>query len=270
LLRREAPQIKSFLKRTLAAFCVTAGIPVAFGLAMHMAEDWATRMVYGAFGWLGIVLTGMVGTPVHEAGHYLACRLFRLPVTEVALFRPVSGRSDGVLGYVTFVCDPSDRWQRLGSFFAGIAPMFFGAAVILLLVWLLTPEVWTGASSSIRGALRKSRNPLRLMGAVVSGYLKGFGTLRRFGIVRGMVSLYLICSISMHMSLSAADLQGLPEGLLLIAALCAVFSLATLLLRVDTRPGLTRAAAVFSVFFGMGLTLCLLFGLLARLAMLRF
>lgn len=263
-------QIKAFLSRTVVAFGVAAGIPVAAGLLMSLAEGWSSAMAYRAFGWLGIVLTGLVGTPVHEAGHYLGCRLFGLTVTEVSLFRPAAGRADGILGYVRFVYDPTDPWQRLGSFGAGIMPMVFGTAVILLLVWLLTPEVWAACRSSVASALRKSRNPLRLTGALVGGYLKGFGSLRRFGIVRGFVSLYLAGSVSMHMSLSTADLQGLPEGLLVLLLFSAVYALGTLLFRADAQRQLARAAAVLTVFFSLGLLLCLLFGLLARLAMIRF
>lgn len=263
-------QIKAFLGRTVAAFGVAAGIPVAAGLMMSLAEGWSSAMAYRAFGWLGIVLTGLVGTPVHETGHYLGCRLFGLTVTEVSLFRPVASQADGILGYVRFVYDPTDPWQRLGSFGAGIMPMVFGTSVILLLVWLLTPEVWDACRSSVASALRKSRNPLRLTGALVSGYLKGFGSLRRFGIVRGFVSLYLAASVSMHMSLSTADLHGLPEGLLILLLLSAVYALGTLLFRADAQRQLARTAAVLTVFFSLGLLLCLLFGLLARLALIRF
>ena len=263
-------QIKTFLKRTAAAFGVAAGIPVTAGLLMSLAEDWSSAMAYRAFGWLGVVLTGLVGTPVHEAGHDLACRIFRLTVTEVSLFRPVAGRTDGILGYVRFSYDPTDPWQRLAAFGAGIMPMFFGIAVILMVVWLLTPEVWDSCAASLSAALRKRHNPLRLVGALISGYLKGFGSLRRFGIVRGMVSLYLAGSVSMHLSLSTADLRGLPAGLLAIFLLCAVYALGTLLFRVDAQRQLAKAAAVLTVFFSLGLLLCLLFGLLARLALIRF
>ena len=263
-------QIKIFLKRTAAAFGVAAGIPVTAGLLMSLAEGWSSGMVYRAFGWLGVVVTGLVGTPVHEAGHYLGCRLFRLRVTEVSLFRPVAGRADGILGYVRFTYDPADPWQRLAAFGAGIMPMFFGTAVILLLVWLLTPEVWDSCAASLSAALRKSRNPLRLVGALLSGYLKGFGSLRRFGIVRGMVSLFLTGSVSMQLSLSTADLRGLTAGLLAALLLCVVYALGTLLFRADAQRQLAKAAAVLTVFFSLGLLLCLLFGLLARLAMIRF
>ena len=261
--------MRRFWKRTLAAFAVFAGIPVAFGLLMSLAEGWATKMVYRAFGWTGIVLTGMVGTPVHEAGHYLACRLLGLKVTEVALFRPVAGRVDGVLGYVRFVYDSADPWQRLAGFFAGVMPMFFGAGVILLLVFLLTPEVWSSAAASLGTAARRRGSPFYLLGALLSGCVKGFGSLRRFGIVRGFLCLYLICSISMHMSLSVSDLQGLWEGLALLLLASALFGLVTLPLRRDPRKGLSRMAAVLIVFFSLGLGLCLFFGLLARLAMVR-
>ena len=94
--------------------------------------------------------------------------------------------------------------------------------------------------------------------------------LRRFGIVRGMVSLFLTGSVSMQLSLSTADLRGLTAGLLAALLLCVVYALGTLLFRADAQRQLAKAAAVPTVFFSLGLLLCLLFGLLARLAMIRF
>lgn len=138
--------------------------------------------------------------------------------------------------------------------------------MILLLGFLLTPEVWSSAAlpwapAAAGGAAR------RMLGALLSGSVKGFGSLRRFGIVRGFLCLSLVCSISMHMSLSVPDLQGLGEGLLFLLLLSALFSLATLLLRKNPQKGLSRMAAVLVVFFSLGLGLCLFFGLLARVAM---
>ena len=54
----------------------------------------------------------------------------------------MAGRADGILGYVRYAYDPGSLWQRLGSFFVGIAPMVLGVAAILLLLRLLTPEVF--------------------------------------------------------------------------------------------------------------------------------
>ncbi|MEA4965974.1 MAG: hypothetical protein VB055_09160 [Oscillospiraceae bacterium] len=247
-----------FLGRTATAFLATVGVLAAFGLLIGLMEQRTQRLLLSAFGWMGVVVTGLVGTPVHELGHYLGCRIFGLRVTEMALFRPVAGRIDGVLGYVGFTYDTGSVWQRLGCFFAGVAPLLFGTAVILLLVWLLTPEVYRSASGAVSTALRKTRNPLRVAAAAAGGYLRGFGSLRGFGVVRGMLSLYLICSVSMHMSLSMADLQGASAGVLLILLACGLFSAVTMLVRIDVRKALARTASVLSLLLGTGLLFCLL------------
>lgn len=247
-----------FLRRSAATMLATVGVLAVFGLLIGWVEQSTQRLLLSAFGWMGVVITGLVGTPVHELGHYLGCRLFGLTVTEVALFRPIAGRMDGVLGYVSYTYDATSAWQRLGCFFAGIAPLLFGVAVILLLVRLLTPEIYQGTTKAASTALRKTRNPLRLMTAAVGGYLQGFGALRRFGIVRGMLSLYLICSVSMHMSLSLADLQGAKAGLWLILLLCSLFSAVTMACGMDVRRMLAKAAAMLSLLLGTGLLFCLL------------
>lgn len=38
-----------------------------------------------------IILFCLAGTPIHELGHYLACKLFRVPVVELQLFDPGNG-----------------------------------------------------------------------------------------------------------------------------------------------------------------------------------
>ena len=74
------------------------GVLVVCGLLLGFVEGKSTELLYRLFGWGGVLFTGVAGTPIHELGHYLMCRLFGVRVTEVALFRPVAGRADGVLG----------------------------------------------------------------------------------------------------------------------------------------------------------------------------
>ena len=67
-----------------------------------------------------------------------------------ALFRPVAGRADGILGYVRYAYDPGSLWQRLGSFFVGIAPMVLGVAAILPLSYThLSLEATSGGLRAI-------------------------------------------------------------------------------------------------------------------------
>ena len=257
--------MRRWLARTGAFFGVLAGLPLALGAALGAAERWASGTLYRAFGWAGVLLTGLCGTPLHETAHYLACRLLRLEVTEVALFRPVAGREDGVLGYVRYRA-PAGMRGRLAVFFAGVAPLLLGTAAILLLVLLLTPEVWDGAAEALRTLRRRKRVRLpEVLGALLRGTARGLGTLRGFGVVRGFLCLWLAGSAAMHLALSTADLRGLPWGLGLLLIVSAVLALLTLLLRRDPARALRRAAAVEALLFGAGLGLCLLFGAAAQL-----
>lgn len=248
--------IQQLFKYTLLAFLATVGILVGLGLLLSLTENLAMRKVQSVFGWNGVVFTGLIGTPIHETGHFLACKLFGLKVTEVSLFRPFAGRADGILGYVNYSYHTSNLWEILGCFFAGIAPMIFGAVVILLVVRFLTPEVFAAASKRLERKLKKTTNPLVLMGTTIGGYLYGFGSLRKFGIVRGLVSMYVICSISMHMDLSWADIKGAMVGILVVLAICVIYAAIALIARWNVERQLARTAALLAAFFSIGIVLC--------------
>lgn len=256
------------LSRTAGVFAATVGVLTLFGLLVGTLEAAANRYLVAAFGWNGVVLTGMVGTPVHEFGHWIMCRLFGFTVSGVALFRPVAGRADGVLGYVRYSYNPASLWQRLGCFFVGIAPMVVGGLVILLLLRLLTPEVYRRASRSVSRAAGTSAGPAALLGAAAGGFFGGLVRLRGWGVLRGLLCLYLICSISMHMSLSPADLAGASVGLLLVLGLCLIYGVVTAALGLEVRDSLRRLASAEAAFFSMGAALCLITTAAARVVLL--
>lgn len=243
-------------KRTLAAFCATVGVMVLCGLVLGWVEGRATGLLYALLGWGGIVATGLVGTPVHELGHFLMCKLFGFRVTQVALFRPIAGRTDGVLGFVRYTYDPSSPWQRLGCFFVGVAPMGLGVLAILLVLRLLTPEVWR----TLRARLDQTagKGPMGWIGGACSGLAAGLFQLRGWGILRGVICLCLVLSISLHMTLSPADLRGAAPGVLAVAALCFAFGVVTTLLGWDPYPALRRAAGTLALFFGVGVAFALM------------
>lgn len=240
-------------KRALGAFAATVGVLVACGLALGFLEGRATGYLYSVLGWGGIVVTGLVGTPIHELGHLVMCWMFGFQVNEVALFRPIAGRADGVLGFVNYSYDPTSLWQRLGCFFVGVAPMILGVAVLLLLLRLLTPEVWASLRDRLGRALDQGKGPLGLAGAAFSGFFGGLSRLRGWGLARGALCLYLLFSISTHMTLSLADLQGAAVGLLVVAVLCTLFGVVTGLMKKDVVPALKRTAATLTLFFGVGI-----------------
>ncbi|NCB62548.1 MAG: hypothetical protein EOM52_02875 [Clostridia bacterium] len=258
-------RVMSALKRSAWAFAATVGVLIACGLVLGLIEGRATAFLMSVFGWGGIVATGLVGTPIHELGHFLTAKLFGFRVTDVALFRPVAGKADGVLGYVSYTYDQGSLWQQLGCFFVGIAPMVLGVLAILLLLRLLTPEAFHAAK------LRMDRGIgtfARLRGAF-TGFWSGIGKLRGWGIARGVIGLYLVFSISTHMTLSLADLRGAAVGLVVVVAVCLIFGAVTELFKLDVAPVLQKTAVTIAMFFGVGIVFAALalgvFGVLSVL-----
>ena len=154
----------------------------------------------------------------------------------------------------------------MGCFFVGIAPMVLGVAAILLILRLITPEVFRSAGTRLAGALGARRGPLALLGAACSGFFSGLFRLRGLGILRGVLCLYLVFSISTHMTLSPADLRGAAAGLAVVAALCVLFGAVTTLLGIEVNAALKKTAVVIASFLGVGLAFALLSLLLSGAA----
>lgn len=245
--------MKSILKRTAAAFFSTLGVLIVFGLLVNFVNDAGHGYLYSVFGWGGIVLTGLIGTPVHEFSHWLGCKIFGLNVTDVKLFRPIAGRSDGVLGYVRFSYSQDNLWQKLGCFFTGIAPLVLGGLIIILVLRFLTPEVFNKISQNVAKTEKANKNPIKYFGAAVSGLFSGFFSLRRWGILRGVICFYLITSISMHMSLSPQDLSGSLIGLAIVVGLYFIYGIITELMKKEYKAASIKTALVISSFMSVGL-----------------
>ena len=70
------------------------------------------------------------GIIVHELGHAFFCVVFGHRIMRMNLFRP--GSHDGTLGYVEHAFDPGSLYQRVGNFFIGTGPIWFGTIIIYL------------------------------------------------------------------------------------------------------------------------------------------
>ena len=207
------------LKVSLSNTIYLLGTFISFGLVFGYLEKLNNKFLFEALGRAGILITGFIGTIIHETGHYLMCPIFGHKVVEVKLFRPFESRNDNVLGYVRHSYDKSSLYQTIGNFFIGIAPLIFGIIVILILLRILLPDSFLLIKDNlmITKYIKSSEN-LRI--AVILKYLveDSFKIIKyiffstNVTTLRYWIFLFSMYSIVIHMSLSKADLQGAFSG----------------------------------------------------------
>ena len=123
---------------------------LVFGL-LYKVVGWAnSKCIQGSFGWKGYVILGSVGVIYHELSHMIMAKLFGHKIEEVKLFSPMQGKEDGTLGYVIHSWNNSIPIQRIGNFFIGTAPMFFGAGLLFVALRLAYPDIFVDVGQ-VRG-----------------------------------------------------------------------------------------------------------------------
>ena len=84
-----------------------------------------------------VFVSSMIGTPIHELSHAIACLLFMHKITKIEMFSP---KPNGQLGVVEHSYNPKSFYQKVGLFFIGIAPDIGGA----IFVKFISETVWPG------------------------------------------------------------------------------------------------------------------------------
>lgn len=104
----------------LALLLVPTAAIVIWGRALSL---------FNIHSWNAFRLTGLIGTPVHELSHVIACVVFGMRVQKVSLFSPdpVSGQ----LGVVNFMYRPGSVFHLVGRLVQAIAPLITGSIVML-------------------------------------------------------------------------------------------------------------------------------------------
>ncbi|WP_254171561.1 ACT domain-containing protein [Clostridioides difficile] len=106
-------------------FCFI-GIFIVFGLIFSITENLNNKFIFSSFGKTGIIVTGAIGTFVHELSHLIMCLIFMHKINSVKFFRPIESKNDGILGYVSHSYKKDNLYQSIGNFFIGIAPIIGG------------------------------------------------------------------------------------------------------------------------------------------------
>ncbi|CEN22961.1 hypothetical protein [Paraclostridium sordellii] len=196
------------------------GIFIFFGLIFNIIEEKNNRLLQKTFGVKSIIFTGFIGTVVHELSHLLMALLFNHKIIAVELFRPKKYKNDGVLGFVKHTYNSKSLYQQIGNFFIGIAPMIFGTFFIWVLLILLSNNSYQTFISNLNinlyNHLIKSYdfyNLLKLLFNDIFNFIKTILSFNYLFNIKHLILLFLIYSITTHMSLSLSDLKGSLKGL---------------------------------------------------------
>lgn len=197
------------------------GIFVIFGFIFNVIENKNNQLIQRSLGEKFIIFTGFIGTVVHEVSHLIMALIFNHKIVKIELFRPRKYKEDGILGFVRSTYNPNSIYQQVGNFFIGIAPMIFGTLTIWLLFIIFSNNIYTMFLNYMDIGLYtnylQSSNYSGFFNLLVHDVFLLLKTIFFFDYifnVNHLIMLFLIYSISTHMTLSLADLKGSFKGLL--------------------------------------------------------
>lgn len=251
---------------------LTVGTILVFGLLISALRKIFCR-VAGRAGYWVLLVSGLVGTPVHELSHALMCVIFGHRIDEVKLYDP--GNPDGTLGYVRHSYNKRNLYHNVGHFFIGTAPIVCGGLVLLLLMRWLVPGVYAEVSPGIDGSFNMAGLD---MGAVLSDYGAALkNTVSAIFAPENLASagwwIFIILSVMIagHMELSLSDVTSGAFGFLIISVLLFVVDYVLWLINPARLVGFTETLGSYSLYVAgfLGLSVIFLSLLVAVAAVVR-
>src|ERR1700730_8367502 len=114
------------------------GVLIGVGFLLGALEKRSNFYIQRAFGRKGIYMTAWIGTPIHEAGHFIQCIIWRHKVTDVKFLQ--LNEPNGILGYVEHQYSTASLYQMVGNFFIGLGPIFSGIGSLVLGMYIFVPH----------------------------------------------------------------------------------------------------------------------------------
>lgn len=257
---------------TIVDFLVNSALLLAYslvfifigGFIIDLTERKSNYYLQKAMGYTGIVITGM-GTVIHELSHLIMVIVGGMKATEVKLFRPIKGREDGKLGYVSYVYNKRNLYSSMFLVLVGIAPIIGGTIVILISLKVFMPTVFTNLierigsvaieSSVFNGAFVTSQFQ------IIIDFFKELFTLTNITTVGFWIFLFIVLSIASHMSLSKADIMGSAKGIPALYLLMIVINIVLMIFGVGMDV-VAKYIEIINVYVIMFLNISVVFSIL--------
>lgn len=208
--------IDLFVKTGLETLYFTGAIILA-GLLLGFLETQSNRNFQRSLGRNAIMVTGAIGTPIHELSHALTALIFGHKIIDIKLVQRPD--QNGVMGYVNHSYNSKNIYHQVGNFFIGIAPIFGGLLVIMVLMGVLIPQVMESFMAVVTQGMAVETLSMASFSGVFTAYLelvKLIFSWENFQNITFYLFLFLAICISSHISLSPADIKGAFKGLVFI------------------------------------------------------
>ena len=234
------------------------GILIVTGFFIHIIERQSVKFIYKIFGLKGLLITSWIGTPIHELGHYVMCKIFNHQVTDVQWLPKDQHAS--VLGYVEHRYNSRSLYQRIGVFFISIGPLLSGLLALSLLLYLLLPnsyDTFVYFTKSIQPTSLTTENIALILTASFE-IIPTIFTLDNITSIRFWIFILLAACICTHISLSPADLRGAFSGFMTMAITLFIVNWIAILLGFNTRTVISMLATYNAYLIGwMSFVLCM-------------
>jgi hypothetical protein len=208
---------------------------MGIGFLLGVLEKYSNKFLFKTFGPRGVLATAWIGTPVHEFGHLLQCFIWGHRVKKVKFLQLAN--PNGVLGYVEHQFNPGSIYQQIGNFFIGMGPIFSGIGALMLGMYLLLPESYQTFSEYIHNHVSPELHTsdyLMVIGDAILVITKSLFTFENLLNPLFWVFLLFAISISSHIALSKADIQGSARGLLMIFFVLVITNIFTAFFDINT------------------------------------
>ena len=215
-----------FLLYTLQLLGLTLGVVALCGLAVRLCSRLFSGLLGGGSSTV-FDITAVIGTPIHELGHAIMCPLFAHKIHRIKLWSPRA--ENGVYGFVEHTYNRKNLWAQLGNLFIGLGPIFSGLGIMVLMLWLCFPVQWDHYLASSQALIANGGSASDIFQEVI-GLLLSLPRAFSANWVPPLLGLLVILPVSLHISLSGADIKGslgaLPIYLVLLLAVATATFLA--------------------------------------------
>lgn len=243
--------LTDLLIRTITDSIYFLGIIIVFGLLLGGLRDHTIANFQRSFGRIALMITGLIGVPIHELSHAVMALVFAHKINKVKLLQ--SPDENGVMGYVSHSYSQKNIYQQTGNFFIGIAPIFGGTLSIIVFMHFVIPDAYNRLIRILEESTAYSMLNKNAIGGIARSYIglvKIIFSSRNFHNPYFYLFLFVMISISSHISLSSADIKGASKGIgavLILFLLVNAFTTVNLMKYAVLLTGFLMIAVLFSL-----------------------